>query len=457
MPWTRDEAQALAKQILAASKAPECNVTLSLERNEHTRFAANDVTTAGTALDLRITITSRREGRSGTVTLSETEPAALARAVARSEELMAVAPPDPETVDPLPPQEYPVIDAGYDDGAARTGPAQRAAGVKLALDKARATKLDASGFFETDTTWTAIAGKTGLFGFHRSTQASFSTTMRTADGTGSGWAGDESPRVAELHPAELVSRAARKAEASRSPRDLPPGLYTVILEPQAVADLFSAGLGFALAARSAEEGRSYFSKQGGGTRIGEKVFHESVNLVSDPFDARRPGRPWVGGGGGGGGGFGFGGLAGGSWGLPARKVTWVENGVLQNLSVDRYWAKKTGRQPVPFAGGLVLGGGKGTVEDLIAGCERGLVVTRFWYIRSVNAQTMQLTGLTRDGVFLVEKGKVAGPVNNFRFNESPATVLKNVEGMSAATRAGNLIVPAIRASGFNFSSKSDAV
>jgi predicted Zn-dependent protease len=138
-------------------------------------------------------------------------------------------------------------------------------------------------------------------------------------------------------------------------------------------------------------------------------------------------------------------------------VTWIDKGVLQTLSIDPYWAAKTGRPAVPYSRSLVLEGGSGSLEDLVAGTERGLLVTRFWYIRAVNPQTLQVTGLTRDGVWLVEKGKRVGPVNNFRFNDSPANMLTNLEAMSASVQTGNVVVPAIRVRDFNFSSKSDAV
>jgi predicted Zn-dependent protease len=131
--------------------------------------------------------------------------------------------------------------------------------------------------------------------------------------------------------------------------------------------------------------------------------------------------------------------------------------VVKALAINRYWARKTEREPLPMSGGLILEGGSGTVDELVAGTERGLLVTRFWYIRTVNPRTLQQTGLTRDGVWLVEKGKIVGPVNNFRFNESPANLLANAEAMSASVSTGDAVVPAVRARNFNFSSKSDAV
>lgn len=456
MTWTAEEAKELSARILSFSKADECEATLIEEESSHTRFAANDVTTSGTSRGVTVTITSRGAGRSGTVTTNETDPEALKRAVSRSEELMSVALVDPEFVEALAPQHYESIAAAWSDDTAKAGAAERGAGVRAALEAGRSRSLEGSGFFETEIAATAIANKKGLFGFHRATRASWSATMRTADGTGSGWAGFASPRFTEVRAQDLVARAAAKASSAASPRALDPGRYTVILEPQAVADLL-AGLGFALSARAADEGRSYFSKPGGGNRIGEAIFPESVSLASEPFDERIPARPWPASGGFGGGGGAFGGGAGNVWGLPTRRVPWIDKGVLKNLSVDRYWAKKTSQAPIPYSGSLVLGGGSGTVDDLVALTDRGLLVTRFWYIRTVNPQTLQVTGLTRDGVWLVEKGKIVGPVNNFRFNESPANLLKNAESMSAAVSTGTVVVPAIKAKDFNFSSKSDAI
>jgi predicted Zn-dependent protease len=459
---TKSDAKTLSERILSFSKAPDCEIALAETELHHTRFAANEITTSGAARDLAITITSRGEKKSGSVRVNGLDEAALKAAVARSEELMAAASPDPEWVDALPPQTYPDVPSFHPE-TSRAGALEHRPGVKAALDEARAKKLTASGFSETTVTGSAIANKKGNFGFHVGSNATYSTTMRTADGTGSGWAAFESPRFSDVKAAALAARAARKAVASASPKELAPGSYTVILEPRAVADLLGAGFfAQAFSRRNVDEGRSFLSKPGGGSRIGEQVFAPSVALRSDPFDPRLSGRPWVAGGGGpggGGGGFlGFGGFGGsGSAGLPTRKTTWVEKGVVKAAPVDRWWAAKSGLEPLPYSGSLVLEGGSGTLEDLIAGTERGLLVTHFFYIRTVNAQTAQLTGLTRDGLWLVEKGKVVGPVQNFRFNESPVNLLKNVEAMSASEPAGTMVAPAIRARDFRFTSKSDAV
>ncbi len=450
MSWTSDQARTLAERILSFSKAAECEVSLRLSETGHTRFAANEITTAGMVRNVSVTITSRDGGKSGSTTTDELDDSLLREAVARSEALMAAARPDPEQVESLDPQQYPPIHA-FDDATAAAGPIERRDGVKAALDRARKNGLSASGFFETGARWLAIANKKGNFGFHRATVAEYSTTMRTADGTGSGYARLGSTRLTDLDPSALAERAAKKAQSSANPLDLAPGNYTVILEPEAVADLLTFLL-FSLNARTADEGRSFLSKPGGGSRLGEKLFADNVTLRSDPFNPKQPGTPWAEG-------FGRGGR--GAGGLPARKTTWIDNGVVKTLAVDRYWARKTKVEPVPLSGGLTLAGSDKPLETLIAETPRALLVTRFWYIRSVNPQNATVTGLTRDGVWLIEDGKVVHPVNNFRFNDSPVNLLKNLEAASVAIPAGReffgLTVPAIRAHDFHFTSKSDAV
>ncbi len=450
MSWTNQKAREQCDRILSFSKARECEVSLGLEEAGHTRFAANDVTTAGKARTVRISITSREGGRSGSTTTDALDDSLLREAVERSEALMAASRPDPEQVEGLGPQHYPEIPA-YDEATALAGPVQRRDGVKPALDHARDRGLNASGFFENSATSAAIANKKGNFAFHRSTSAAYSVTMRTTDGTGSGHASFASPRVADIDAPVLAKLAAAKAESSAHPRDLAPGRYTVILEPEAVADLL-VWLVFLMTARAVDEGRSFLSKPGGGSRVGEKLFADGVTLRSDPFDRRDPGTPWA--------------WAGGGYGdpavLPARRTTWIEKGVVRSLLVDRYWAQKTKVEPVPFSGGLTLEGSDNTLETLIAETERALLISRFWYIRFVNPLNLTVTGLTRDGVWLVEKGKVVHPVNNFRFNDSPVNLLKNLEATSKPVRAGgsdfsSMIVPAIRAHDFLFTSKSDAV
>jgi predicted Zn-dependent protease len=448
---TEKECRRIAERALGFAPGDEAAVSLAFGQTSNTRFANNEITTSGASQPLTVVVTVTRDARTGRVTLNEITDAALEKAMKRAAELAAVLPPDPEYVGPIPRQSYLAI-AAFDEPTARFGAPDRIPGVRAVIEPAAEQGLNASGFFTNGASVLCIANRAGNFGYHRATNASFSATVRTADGTGSGWAEDSSVKVAQVDALGLARRALQKARDSAHPQAVEPGDYTVVLEPAAVAGLVGFNFAFALSARTAEEGRSYFSKKGGGTLLGEKVLHESVTLKSDPTDPRRPASPWAGTG------FGFGGGGGGDeFGLAARPITWIEKGVLENLWYDRYWAKKADREPTPPATNLVLEGGSESLESLIGSTDRGLLVTNFWYIRVVNPQTLQLTGLTRDGVWLIENGKVTRPVMNLRFNESPGVLLSNVLGMTPAVRSGNSVVPAIKASNFTFSSLSDAV
>ena len=176
---------------------------------------------------------------------------------------------------------------------------------------------------------------------------------------------------------------------------------------------------FAADARQADEGRSFFSKKGGGTRVGEQVVGEKVRLYSDPAASARAGAS-----------------RSTAQGLPLKRIDWIDKGVLKNLSYSRYWAQKQGKEATPQPGNLIMDGGTATMDDLIKGVERGVLVTRFWYIRPLDPQTLLVTGLTRDGLFLIEKGKVTRPVKNMRWNESPVFALNNLDAMTAARAHG---------------------
>jgi predicted Zn-dependent protease len=275
-------------------------------------------------------------------------------------------------------------------------------------------------------------------------------TVRTTDGSGSGWACSDGDSFADIDARRVGAVATEKAMKSRNPVAIEPGRYTTILEPTAVGNLVQLIAG-AFNARAADEGRSFMSKPGGGNKLGMKVVDERVTLSSDPFDPMSPGSPFTG------------------EGLPAQPVTWIDKGVVKTLAYDRYWAQKTGNQPTGaggFGGGLRMSGGDKSLEELIASTERGLLVTRLWYIRPVDPRTILYTGLTRDGTFLIENGKITKAVKNLRWNESPIFVLNNLVDMGRPVRVSasedgspgaTVIMPPIKARDFNFTSLSDAV
>ena len=448
---SRAEAETLAKKVLAMSTATEARVSIGSSERGNTRFAVNQISTAGDNHDLTINVRSVVGRRIGNASTNRLDDAGLKAVVEASERLAKLSPEDPELMPELEPQQY-QEGRGWSDNTARLEPGSRAAMVAKITEPARAAGLVSTGYLETRVTAQAIANSRGLFAYNRDCDVALTTTVRTADGSGSGWAGASSHDAGRIDAAALGARAIEKARRSAGAVAVEPGRYTVVLEPTAVGNLVQLIAG-AAGARNADEGRSFFSKAGGGTKLGEKVVDERVTLTSDPFDPDSLGAPFTG------------------EGLPTRAVTWIENGVVKNLNYDRYWAKKQGKEPTGATGGfgggvLRMSGGTESLEQLIAGVTRGLLVTRFWYIRPVDPRTILFTGLTRDGTFLIENGTVTRPVRNLRYNESPIFMLNNLEAMGrpervSASESGNagpaIVVPPIRCRDFNFTSLSEAV
>lgn len=452
---TREAMQTLAKRVLAMSGAEETRVNISSDASGNTRFAAGDITTSGDVDDTLISITSTVDGRRASATTNLIDDASLKRAVDTAERLARLSPRDPELVPELGPQQYQEVNASSGD-VSSLGAAARAQAVEQLIAATRnpggampidPASLFVAGFLEATGMTRGVATSRGLFAYHASTDVSLSCTARTPDGTGSGYASAGGRAWTSVDPGSLGRRAAQKALASRNPVAIEPGRYTVILEPRAVAD-FIPGLMGSLNARSADEGRSAFSRKGGGTRIGEKIVDERVTLLSDPFDPDLLGQPFD------------------NDGLPLKRVVWIENGILKNLAYSRFWAQKQGVQPTGGAGGgfgrnpagLKLTGGSKSVDQLISETTRGVLVTHFFYIRSLDQRTVLLTGLTRDGTFLIENGKISRSIKNFRWNDSPLLSLARLAdiGKAEPVEAG-LVMPALKINDFTFSSLSDAV
>jgi predicted Zn-dependent protease len=444
---TREDARRLADRVLARSTAEGCQVSLASGADGNTRFAANQISTAGDTSNAVLTVTSRFGKRQASVTTNVFDDAGLGRAVETAERLARLAPENPEQMPLLEPQQYGEVAASF---AATAGldAAARADAVRTAADACERAGLVGAGFIQRTAGAQAVANSAGLFAYHRSTEAACTLTVRTPDGQGSGWAGTTHNDWARMTPAAtLADRAIDKARGSRQPVALEPGKYTVVLEPTAVGNLLGL-MAFALNARAADEGRSFFARRGGGTKLGERVVDERVTVLSDPADPDLLERPWTG------------------EGQPVGRTVWIENGVVKNLAYDRYWAERQGVAPVPFGGGIRLVGGTATTEELVAQVTRGLLVTRFWYIRPVDQRSLLFTGLTRDGLFLIENGTVTRAARNFRFNESPVIALNNLEAIGRARRVaasesggvGNsVVVPSLLVREFTFTSISEAV
>ena len=452
---SEDDCRAIAAKVLSFATADETRVTINSSAQGNMRFAVNQASTSGDEYDNVITVRSTFGRRSASSTTNSRDDASLRAVVERAEALAKLAPEDPEAMPELGAQTYTPSPAAWSDSTASLAAADRAAMVNAITSVAKAADLVSTGFLDIAVGAQAVATSKGLFAYHRQTAAALTTTVRTPEGTGSGWAGASTNDIKKIDAAALGRRAAEKARRSTNAVAIEPGRYTVVLEPTAVGNLVQLVVG-ALNARNADEGRSFFSKPGGGNKLGMKVVDERVTLVSDPMDPDTPGAPFA------------------PDGTPLPRRVWIENGVVKTLSYDRYWAQKQGVQPNAGGGfgfgggggGLKMLGGEHTLEELIASTERGILCTRFWYIRPVDQRTILYTGLTRDGTFLIENGKITRPIKNMRWNESPIFLLNNLQMLGRAERVnssesgsagGAIVMPCLKAKDFNFTSASDAV
>lgn len=432
-----DRALAVATKI--APRGAELRVNVTERAAANVRFARNAITTSGSGDEVTVGLFVKLGHRHAHTSINQRDDASLARLAERAVAMAKLSPEDPESMPLLPPQTYAKAPNAWDDAVRAMSPASRAQVAARACAAADAANVHAAGFFERAAVTHAIRTSTGLAASSRRTDASYSTTARTTDGTGSGWAGREAWRAADLDDASLSKAAIDKARASASPRPLAPGKYTVVLEPQAVQEMLEYLLG-TMDQRSADEGRSFFAK-----KVGEKLFADMVTLRSDPLSAETPHAPFD------------------HEGLALRPQAWIEGGRVKELEVSRYWAAKTGKTPTGDQSAFhLLGGTAAGIDELVRTTKRGLLVTRFWYTRMLEPQSVMITGLTRDGVFLIEDGRITQPVQNFRYNESPVNVLRNVDAMTKETfrvRAygSTFRVPALRTHEFTMASVSAAV
>jgi predicted Zn-dependent protease len=438
------DAKAIADRLLSRSKADHCIVNVEGTDGANLRFARGSATTNGARSTLRVTVESRFGRRSGSASVTGRDEKAIEEVVPRSEEIARAAPENPELMPPLGPQVYPA-GAGYDAQTAQVHAGHLAAASKPVIDEASGRNIDVAGYGAAQQGFRAMATSAGLIAYDQHTGAEFTVTARNRAGTWSGWAGGSHTRFGGLDTAGLGRRALDKAAYAAAPVRLDAGKYTVILEPSAVSDLVGYMLWF-MNARAADEGRSFFARKDGGNKIGEKLFQDDVTIFTDPDDPAAP-EPVF-----------------GDDGLPQQRTVWVADGVLKNLVYPRFWAQQKGRAPVSRPRSFVMAGGTTPIDDMIRQTRRGVLVTRFWYIRVVDPQKLLLTGLTRDGNFLIEDGRIVGPAINFRFNESPVAVLGNVLAMGATerTRGGEdedsvVSAPPMLVRDFNFSSQSDAI
>lgn len=450
--YSREEVKAITDKVLSmASKAAAAEVEFSGGERSATRFANSTITANMVQFDRQVSVTVHQGNRSGTASTRQFDDASLQSMV---DEALAAAAKGRENQNPpelLGPQEYLPVDAALPSGV-NFGPAERAKMARQSIDVSDKMKTVGSGYIPKTHQTTCSANSKGLFAYYQVAETSFILTCRTTDGLGSGWAGTTGIKDPSTIDAEELTRiASDKAVKSRGAKALEPGRYTVILEPRANARFLSLMTGL-FNAQSAESpfNRTYFSgKEPGTSKLGEKVFSESLTLRSDignPILRQSP-------------------IA--SDGTPLADVTWVEKGVLKNLAYSAAYARRQKKPVTPAAvnNGLVMEGTDMSVDDIIKTTRRGLLVTFFWYIRGVDNDTLLNTGMTRDGLFLIENGEIAGPVQNFRWNMSPIVGYNNITAVgrpvpmdTGESYGGNsALVPPVRIEDFLMTSVSPAV
>ena len=438
--FSDSELRRIAEKIFKLSDADETEVEIGVISDALTRFANNTIHQNVAEQVLNVTVRTVLDGRTARATTNKTDEDALRRVVAASKALARSRPRNPDLL-PMPgPQKYAKA-ARYFENTAHATPADRArAGARIA-DMAEKNKQTAAGIFTTGVTQSAIANTKGLFASHRQTRAEFSITILESDS--SGWAKANAPDLNSIDPTALAHSASEKSAASRKPGEAAPGKWTVILEPAAVLDLVGF-LFYDFAGTSVADQRSCFNK-----RMGKRVMGENITLYDDVFHPLQSGLPFDG------------------EGIPRQRVLLVDKGVPRNLvyaraTAKRMKAKPTGHGfPLPNDLGeapmnLVFSGGDSSVDEMVRSTERGVLVTRLWYIREVDPYEKVLTGMTRDGTFLVQNGRVTGGIRNFRFNQSILEMLSNVELLGPAVRAAGeesfeMVVPPMKVRDFHFS------
>jgi predicted Zn-dependent protease len=451
---TQFHAEQIFEKIKKFSTVDEIEVIFSSTDFSLTRFANNTIHQNVAEVNEAASIRVAFDGKTARATTNRFDDEGLKRAVQSAESIAKVQEPDPDFL-PMAEASEGKGTAGpsrWSDQTAAITPGDRADGVGKIVAIAKKNKLVTAGIYSSAQTAEAVINSNGLSVYHRQTSAEVSITM-LADSS-SGWQKANSPDVRNVDPMRLAESAAQKARDSRSPQELPPGKYTVILEPAAVLDL----VGFMFwdfGGQAILDQRSFLNN-----RIGTKLFGENITIVDDVADPLQSNAPFDG------------------EGVHRQRVSLVEKGVIRNIVYARSTAAKMRKSeykdkvgeirvtghgfPLPNEMGeaptnivFVTPGNEQTVEQMIAGTERGILITRLWYIREVDPYEKILTGMTRDGTFLLEGGKVKHGLLNFRFNQSLIEMLNSVESIGKAVRASgeeafDMVVPAMKIRGFNF-------
>jgi PmbA protein len=442
MPSEILSAEGLFEKTVAAAKThgvSDVEVIVTGEDQALTRFANNTIHQNVAEKSRHLSVRFVIDGRTARASTNRLDDDGIRAVVDDAIAITRLTESDPELLPLADGAPYEHLDRFFHETAFAT-PEERARAVAEAIQTVAGNGQTAAGIYSTGLSTFTILNSRGISASYSETMARFSITAMAADS--SGWAKASACDHRTLDPAALARSAARKCAESNSPRELPAGRYTVVLEPAAVLDLAGQMFGD-FSATAIRDGRSFLND-----RIGQKLFGENVTIVDDARHPLQSGATFDG------------------EGVPRRPLTLVENGVVREIAYSRQAAAHAGVAPtghgfpVPneigeFPTNIVIAGGGSSLEEMIASTEHGILVTRFWYIREVDPYEKIFTGMTRDGTFLIEGGRVTGGVRNFRFNESLMEMLSNVEALGPAVRASgeevaDMVVPAMRVADFNF-------
>lgn len=438
---TEEQALDLIDSIVKESEAEGVFVSISAGESALSRFSENQITQNISRNHCKISITSGFGKSWATSSTSSIDLDAIIATIRRSEELAQVAPEDPEWVPLLPPQTYEARTPGFDAATASFSPLQRGEILQYVCQRSSAAGSSGSGTLGTDTSISAIGNSLGLRAAASYTEADFSFTARLDDG--SSWCDRTATAVGDLPIQEMTARTIARSLASRNPRPITVGTYPVVFEPAAFATLLQWVI-WNLDARAADEGRSFMSRFGpagkpDGNRLGEQLFSPKVQIQRHSAHQELQ----------------LGTFFGDGLKNDYREI--IKDGIPQMLSYSRYWAQQQGVEPTGAFYPCVMAGSEQSLEDIIANTEQGILVTRSWYVRYVNPRTLEVTGMTRDGTFWIENGKIAYPIQNLRFNQNLPQMLRDIDAIGIPQRCGNSVIPPVRVHQFNFTSITDSV
>lgn len=428
-----DEARRIGEKVLKITQADDAIVNIDHSREALTRIANNSIVLNVLTEARSVGVTVAFGNRMGSASCDSVEDDALEATVRRAEEIARVSPPDPEFLPSWGAQEYMPVEAWFESTAA-LGPEDRARLAIQLIEPAKAADLRLAGTVETSESATCVMTRNGLFGYHPRTDAQIGCTVTAP--TSSGWARDVTVDIDRISPEKLGRAAVKQALDSANPKPVEPGKYDVVLMPAASGHLAEYLLWWA-DARPTLDGLTYLSG-----RVGQKLAGDDITLYTDPSDPRLPSAPFD------------------MRGLPRRKTVWIDKGTFGQLAWDPWTAKQHGIDPVPPARTPIMVGTEQSAMDLIKNVERGILVTHFWYVRAVKADETLVTGMTRDGTFLIEDGEIKRGVNNMRWNDSclgmlQRTVAIGKPGSCADVELMPSLFPPIVVKDWNFVATTD--